>query len=229
MASDDHSDLYMKFVIDGTAPDGTAIAAEAQTKLISGRSAPDKLLKGFEHDHFMEVDNFNFTIGKTTSTSAEKNKPLVVTGGQPTGGTQTGGRGQTTPVVVKPRPPDPTGTNDPGHVDPEPVSFDRSIDKASSILMDHLLNRKPFDHCTIIKRKAAGGPAAGEVYLRLDFTKVLIKHIGWSDDLEVKESISFIYRTVTMHYRPQLPDGTLGGAVQGFWKCMGSDGTAVSL
>ncbi len=235
MASDDHSDLYMKFVIDGTAPEGSAIAAEAQTKLISGRSTPDKLLKGFEQGHFMEVDNFNFTIGKTKSTSAEKNKPLVVSGGQQAGGSQAGGaqggaRGQASPVIVKPRPADSVGENDPGHVDPEPVSFDRSIDKASSILMDHLLNRKPFDHCTIIKRKAAGGPAAGEVYLRLDFTKVLIKHIGWSDDLEVKESIAFIYRTVTMHYRPQLPDGTLGGAVQGFWSCMGSsDATAVSL
>jgi type VI protein secretion system component Hcp len=224
MASTDSSDLYLKFVIDGTAPNGTAIDAEAKTKLISLRKV-DNLLKGFADGQFMEVDNFNFTIGKTRSTTAEKNKPLVANVGP------TGSHGAAGPVTFKPRPADavPDPDADGNHVDPEPISFDRTIDKSSKILMDHLLKRKVFDHATIIKRKSAGGPSAGEVYLRLDFTKVLIKHIGWSNDLPVKESVQFIYRSVTMHYRPQLPDGTLGGAVQGFWKAMGSDATAVDL
>ncbi len=224
MAADEHTDLYLKFVIDGTAPEGSAIAAETQTKLISARLTPDKLLKGFEDGHFMEVDNFSFSIGKAKSTTAEKNKPIVANVGP------SGAHGAVGPVTFRPRPADdPAADTDGKHVDPEPISFERSIDKASSILMDHLLNRKIFDHASIIKRKSAGGPSAGEVYLRLDFTKVLIKSIAWSDALEVKETVHFVYRTVTMHYRPQLPDGTLGGAVQGFWKALGSDAEAVKL
>ena len=226
MAADEHTDLYLKFVVAGTAPDGDAIETETQTKLISGRLTPDPLLKGFKAGHFMEVDSFSFGIGRPQPTSAEINKPetVVITsnhaqGGHPLIHTATVARRREPPGTVE----------DSKNVKPQPVTFQRSIDTASHILMDHLLNRKIFEHATIIKRKSVGGPAAGEVFLRLDFTKVLIKHIGWSDGLDVKEDVQFIYRAVTMHYRPQLPDGTLGGALQGFWTPKQSGAKAVTL
>lgn len=226
MAADEHTDLYLKFVIAGAAPDGEAIETETRSALIASSPTPDPLLKGFKEKHFMEVDSFSFGIGRPRATTAEKNKPPTVVlspnqgqGGHPVAQTAT----------VKTRR-EPEGTEeDSNHVDPQPVTFQRSIDSASHILMDHLLNRKIFEHATIIKRKSVGGPAAGDVFLRLDFTKVLIKHIGWSDGLDVKEDVQFIYRSVTIHYRPQLPDGTLGGAQQGFWKALGSAAKPVIL
>lgn len=226
MATDEHTDLYLKFVISGAAPEGEAIQTETRSAMISSGLKPDPLLKGFKDLHFMEVDSFSFGIGRPRATSAEKNKPptVVVTSNQ-----AQGTHAATQTAIVKTRK-EPEGTEeDSNHVDPQPVTFQRSIDSASHILMDHLLNRKIFEHATIIKRKSVGGQAAGEVFLRLDFTKVLIKHIGWSDDLDVKEDVQFIYRSVTINYRPQLPDGSLGGAKQGFWKALGSDAKAVVL
>lgn len=226
MAADEHTDLYLKFVVAGSAPDGEAIETETRTELVSSTPTPDPLLKGFKAKHFMEVDSFSFGIGRPRPTTAEKNKPatVVVTPNQ-----AQGGRPVTQTVTITSRR-EPEGTEeDSNHVDPQPVTFQRSIDTASHILMDHLLNRKIFEHATIIKRKSVGGPGAGEVFLRLDFTKVLIKHIGWADGLDVKEDVQFIYRSVTIHYRPQLPDGTLGGALQGFWKALGSQAKPVIL
>ncbi len=226
MAADEHTDLYLKFVVAGTAPNGEAIQTETQTKLITGRLTPDPLLKGFKAGHFMEVDSFSFGIGRPKPTTAEKNKPepVLFTSNHAQGGHPLI---QTATVPQRREPP---GTEeDSENVNPQPVTFQRSIDTASHILMDHLLYRKIFEHATIIKRKSVGGPAAGEVFLRLDFTKVLIKNIGWSDGLDVKEDVEFIYRSVTMHYRPQLPDGTLGGALQGFWKPMQSEAKPVIL
>ena len=226
MAADEHTDLFLKFVIAGTAPDGEAIETETRTTLIPSTHMPDPLLKGFKDKHFMEVDSFSFGIGRPRPTSAEKNKPPVVVMSSNPG--QAGRPPTQTATVKKPREPE-GSEEDSNHVDPQPVTFQRSIDSASHILMDHLLNRKIFEHATIIKRKSVGGAAAGDVFLRLDFTKVLIKHIGWSDSLDVKEDVQFIYRSVTIHYRPQLPDGTLGGAKQGFWKALGSEAKPVIL
>ena len=71
-----------------------------------------------------------------------------------------------------------------------------------------------------MKRKAAGGASAGEVYLRLDFVGVLITQVGWSNDDPVKETCQFIARAITVNYRPQLSDGTLGDTRHGFWSML---------
>jgi hypothetical protein len=75
----------------------------------------------------------------------------------------------------------------------------------------------------MIKRKPAGTEAAGEVYLRMDFVGVLVVKVDWSDSDTVKESISLLARSVTVSYRAQLADGTLGPVIQGFWSMVPGD------
>ena len=114
-------------------------------------------------------------------------------------------------------------------VDIAPVNFSRYMDRASTVLLQHTIRRTSFDSCTVIKRKAAGSKSSGEVYLRFDFTGVMITKVSWSDDLPIKEDYDFICRAVTVSYRPQLPDGTLGAVIPGFWTMSGSGLTQVNL
>ena len=102
-------------------------------------------------------------------------------------------------------------------VDLKPVEFSRTIDKSSPTMLQHCINRKVFKSATLIKRKAAGGPSAGEVFLRFDFNTVLLKQVEWDNEEPIKENCEFVCRAVTIHYLPQLPDGTLGAAKQAFW------------
>ena len=102
-------------------------------------------------------------------------------------------------------------------VDMKPMEFTRAIDKSSAVLLQHCIERKLFRSATLIKRKATGGPASGEVFLRFDFTKVLIKSVDWDDGEPIKETVEFVCRAVTINYLPQLPDGTLGYPKQTFW------------
>lgn len=104
-----------------------------------------------------------------------------------------------------------------------PVEITRGIDVASTFLLDYCIRREVLKSATLIKRKAAGGMLAdgtmtsGEIYLRFDFDTVLITKIDWDEDDPVKEKLQFISRAVTVSYRAQLPDGSLGAVVPGFF------------
>jgi hypothetical protein len=93
----------------------------------------------------------------------------------------------------------------------------------------YCIDRISYDSATLIKRKAAGGALSGEVFLRLDFTKVLMIGIDWDQDEPIKEKCKFISRAVTLHYRPQLPDGSLGAPKQAFWTMNPGKYKAVNL
>lgn len=105
-------------------------------------------------------------------------------------------------------------------VDMKPMEFTRSIDKSSVLLLQHCINRRVFDTVSLIKRKAAGGPVSGEVFLRFDFKQVLIKSIDWDDGEPIKETCEFVCRSVIINYLPQLPDGTLGAPINTWWSAM---------
>ena len=47
--------------------------------------------------------------------------------------------------------------------------------------------------------------------------------MDWSNDDEVEETCRLICRSVTINYRPQLPDGTLGALVPAFWSMAPGD------
>lgn len=199
----DSSDLIMKFVLNGSP-----IAAESTTDVLSSQRSPNPLLKGFKQGYMLEVDEFSFSAGTLDDASAN---------GQP----KDKGKGKVSTVAASAMPGGyqawRAGKAHKYPVDLQAIKFSRAIDAASSMLIQNCIDCTSYDSATIIKRKATGGIATGEVFLRLDFVGVLVTKISWENDDEVKESCEFITRSVTISYRPQLPDGTLGAIVSGFW------------
>jgi type VI protein secretion system component Hcp len=99
----------------------------------------------------------------------------------------------------------------------QPITFTRGIDRTSTVFLHHCIKSESFDSASLVKRKASGGNISGEPYLRLDFSSVLITNVSWSNDEPVQETVQFISRAITVRYRPQLPDGTLGAIIQKFY------------
>lgn len=208
MAKGDSTDILMMFVRDRQP-----IRGESSSELDMPGRPRNSLLKGFKKGHLFEVDSFTFAVGidddddeHRAAAPAAKGR-AGKTGHSTTGGFKRwrmGGR----PAAKK------------YPVDIQPIRFSRAIDRASSVLLQNCVDCATYDSATLVKRKSAGSAAAGEPYLRFDFNGVLMTGIDWSNDDQVKESCSFICRSVTVHYRPQMPDGTLGAIVPGFWSML---------
>ena len=104
-------------------------------------------------------------------------------------------------------------------VDMQPVEFTRVMDAMSPLLFQSMVNCDTLESISVVKRKATGSRNSGDCYLRLDFDKVLITTMDWKDGEHIIiESGRFIYRQVTIRYRPQKMDGTLGAVIQSQWK-----------
>jgi type VI protein secretion system component Hcp len=201
MAKTQSSDLIMMFVRDGTP-----IEADSRTDLQWKDKARSQLLRGFKKGCMFEIDKFSFEIGtqdqdtrkkdKDADKDEKKKKPSSASGDRQAW--RAGG------AIAYP-------------VDVQPLSFTRDIDRASSQLLQDCIDCHSYDRATLIKRKAIGNAAAGEAFLRFDFVGVLVTSVGWADDDEVQETCQFIFRSVTISYCPQLPDGSLGAIVPAFW------------
>jgi type VI protein secretion system component Hcp len=207
---DSSDDLIMKFVLNGSP-----VAAESTTNLDPSQRSQNPLLKGFKQGHMFQVDEFSFKAGTIDDSmgddEAEKKKGKKK-GNSASASAKAGGYQEFRSGKAHKYP-----------VDLQPITITRAIDAASSMLIQNCIDCTSYDSATIIKRKATGGVATGEVFLRLDFVGVLVTKISWENDDEVKESCEFIARSVTISYRPQLPDGTLGAIVSGFWSMVPGD------
>lgn len=231
MADDNPSDLFMMFVPNKS---GDPIPAEGRTSFLATGNGANPLMKGFKQGCVFEVESFSFKAGTADDSKgdtdngddakakkramdaldlavspaqraalAKLQKPAKKPGSSSTkGGYQawrSGNKNYKYPVDLR------------------PVQFTRKIDSASSILLQSCIDCTSFDSVSLVKRKAAGGKAAGEAFLRMDFIGVLVTSMDWENDEEVKETCEFICRSVTISYRPQLPSGKLGAVVSGFW------------
>ncbi len=210
MAQGDSTDLIMKI----ERSKGVLIPAESTTQMRSLEGSSNPLLSGFKKGFMFEIDRFSFRAGTSGDEAAghhpakPKSKSVKGPKAPPTladvatkGDYQAWRAGKSLQYPV----------------DLQPSSFTRPIDSASTTLMQDCIDCFSYERASLIKRKAAGGAAAGEVFLRIDFIGVLVINIDWSDDDEVSETCHFISRSITISYRPQLPDGTLGAVVPGFW------------
>ena len=104
-------------------------------------------------------------------------------------------------------------------VDMQPVEFTRVLDQMSSRLFQSLVDCETLEKISVVKRKATGSRNTGDCYLRLDFEKVLVTNLEWKDSEHIiLENGTFIYRKMTIRYRPQKPDGTLGAVIQSEWE-----------
>lgn len=199
MSGSESSDILMFFMVGNTP-----LTGECTTELTVGGKTPNELLKDFGPRRMFEIASFGFGVGD--GSQAKKDDKDGKTAKTPPPKAKTEG-GSLNKVTV------------------QPVTFTRMMDVASTALLSHFIARTKFTRAALVKRKAAGSLAAGEPYLRFDFKKVLISEAKWTNDDPVKESYTFYARAITMRYRPQLPDGTLGIVRQGFWS-MAPDQTA---
>lgn len=105
--------------------------------------------------------------------------------------------------------------------EPQEVTISRQMDKASPILLDNCLKRIPFTKAVIVRRKVVGvsGNLGGyhRGFLRLDFSEPLITGVTWEDGDDVKETLKFIFRGLTVTYRPQKDTGEPGDKVPMSW------------
>ena len=182
------------------------------------------LLKGFEPGYIIEIDSFSFQCGTSGLEPGAKPPTIATTHEFPTNERD---KDDDTPSVRQMarrggyqawR----SGTAVKYPLDVQPISFTRPIDFVSPLLIQSCIDSKSWESLTIVKRKPSGGKSAGEVYLRMDFTGVLIIKVDWSDDDVVKETCRFIARGITVSYRPQLAHGRLGPITQGFWSMVPS-------
>ncbi|HET6235192.1 MAG TPA: type VI secretion system tube protein Hcp [Acetobacteraceae bacterium] len=113
-----------------------------------------------------------------------------------------------------------------GKVTFNPFSITRSIDAASPILFDMACSGTPFQTVYLALRKsvgvgqasAPGKQTAGFVFLRFDFKLVAVKTISWShSDESPKETVTFEYGGLQIHYCTQNPDGSLQAEKVGGW------------
>jgi type VI protein secretion system component Hcp len=223
----DSGDLLLKMVLNGNSVKGNS-----RTVLRAPGKQVNPLVQGFEWGKMMEIDSFTMRIGtqgNEPGTDADKaaqekekqkqkrkddkdknhdkDKKEYLSATAKRGGYQAWR----------------SGTLDKGYpLDIQPITFQRSADMTSKDLIQSCMDCTTFDSATIIKRKPVGSDVAGEVYLRIDFSGVLITKVDWADEDEyVKEVVSFIARGITMSYRPQISSGGLGPIVSGFWSLVG--------
>lgn len=105
-----------------------------------------------------------------------------------------------------------------GKVTFNPFSITRKIDRSSPIMFQNACSGTPFKQVCVGLRKSAGGEQSGIIYLVFVFRLVAVKTIGWSyDDEAPKETTTFEYGGLQVHYAPQKPDGTLDAIVAGGW------------
>ena len=199
MAQGEGSDLIMKF----TDEYGNLIPGESTTKLVSSRP---ELLTGFQENFMFEVDRFSFSAGGSGDPSKTNNQHPNASARNANGLATTAHPGRVQAPHSGKYP-----------IDVHPVSFTRSIDLASKLLMQNCIDCRSYKRASLIKRKSVGGAASGEVYLRFDFVNVLVISVEWSNDDEVEETCQFVCRSVVISYCPQLPNGSLGAIIPGFW------------
>lgn len=206
--ADASNDVLMKVVNKGHA-----IASENLT--VFARTM-DSLRVGFVSGQFFALHSFSFSVGSEfalakrkaeAAAAAQKADEKTSLGEKPTL--------RAAPVVVVPLATD----SNSDFVDIQPVEFTRAFDMASTALFTLLVASQTVDSITVVKRKAAGSKNAGEIYLRLDFEKVLLTELKWKENgNNVVETGSFIYRELRIQYRPQRADGSLGSVIPGDWK-----------
>jgi type VI secretion system secreted protein Hcp len=105
-----------------------------------------------------------------------------------------------------------------GKVTFNPFSITRKIDKLSPRLLSMACSGTPFQKVALGSRKAAGGDTAGVIYLVFLFKLVAVKTISWSyDDEAPKETVTFEYGGLQVHYSQQQANGNFLTAVPGGW------------
>lgn len=98
------------------------------------------------------------------------------------------------------------------------VSIEREIDNTAPSLLQTCFNVKDVAELSIVKRRSAGQDLAGKAgvvpYFRVDFKDVLLTDISYQiGETTLTETLKFVFREVSVKYRPQNNDGSPGDVV----------------
>jgi len=105
-----------------------------------------------------------------------------------------------------------------GKVTFNPFSITRKIDRASPTLFERACSGTPYKQVALALRKSSGGTVSGQVFCVFLFKLVAVKTISWSyDDESPKETTTFEYGGLQVHYSPQKADGSMDKVIPGGW------------
>ena len=91
----------------------------------------------------------------------------------------------------------------------DPITVTRQIDQMSPFILLNCANQTSMQSIVVVKRKFTGLLTSHEAYVRLEFGDCLITAVDWDHGETFTEKMKFVYRTLTVKYRPQKNDGTL--------------------
>jgi type VI protein secretion system component Hcp len=219
----DSGDLLMKIMPEtGSDP----VPGASQTELLKDSPLGVKMTLGFKAGGIIELDSFSLRCGTSGVEPGSKPPPPLHEHQIPTNNSHNNGE------HTENQPPSigqtarkggyqawRSGRNVKYPLDIQPITVTRPADMSSQMLIQSCIDCVPFKSATIIKRKpVGGGVAAGQTYLRIDFTAMLVIKVDWSDEDDyIKETISFITRAISVLYCPQDHSGNLLSPVPGFW------------
>lgn len=216
----DATDVLMK-VVGPTGPYEAESSTEFKTKPVM-----DLLRSGFTPGQFCELQSFGFSAGVTSSMSRKETGEQKGASALDQDAMKRAAQTKRPVEEVRQEMLARLGRSTPApksakaeFVDMQPVEFTRIMDSMSTLLFKALVGCETLEAVSVVKRKATGSANSGDCFLRLDFTKVLLTHLDWKDSgTHMTESGTFIYRKLTMRYRPQRADGSLDVAVQTEWE-----------
>ena len=196
MAQDSHSDLFLRMVQNNKLIDG-----ECRVELAPRGTVPNDLTTGFVPFKMFQIEKFALAAGAQSPPSTTPPVP-----------------GQKPPLAKSPH----------GHLSGAPgypaelqsIKISRTVDIGSIRLFQSVIDSSDYDSVSVVKRRSTGVKFGGEVFLRLDFNHVLVTTINWSDGDEIEESFEFICRSLTIRYKPALPN-VLGTTITRFWGMTG--------
>jgi type VI protein secretion system component Hcp len=101
------------------------------------------------------------------------------------------------------------------------ISLVKPLDKASPVLSASAITGQLFPSMTLAVTKPSLGPGAAAQFLTLAMTNVVVSQVSVSSEASgpPSESLNLQAGVVTMVYRPQRPDGTLGPPIQSTLTC----------
>ena len=100
-----------------------------------------------------------------------------------------------------------------GKVSVQDVSLTKWVDKASPILMLYCSNGSQFAEAKLTVRKAGGSEPLE--YIVITMKDVIVTSVstgGSGGEDRLTENVSLNFRSVTVNYQPQKPDGSKDGA-----------------
>lgn len=212
-------DVLMK-VVGPTGPYEAESSTEFKTKPVM-----DLLRSGFTPGQFCELQTFSFSAGVTSSLSKKETEDQKGASALEQEAMKRAAQ-ERRPVqevrdemLTRLHRTSRAKSSKDESVDIQPVEFTRIMDSMSTLLFKAMVGCDTLESISVVKRKATGSANSGDCFLRLDFTKVLLTHLDWKDTgPHMVESGKFIYRKLTMRYRPQRPNGSLDVAVQTEWE-----------